>query len=42
MAKAVVPLAILEERFGRLSDADLAQFVQNQIMQCLGTSTSSA
>jgi nanoRNase/pAp phosphatase (c-di-AMP/oligoRNAs hydrolase) len=39
MAKAVIPLATLEEHFGRLNDADLAQFVQNQIMQCLGTST---
>jgi nanoRNase/pAp phosphatase (c-di-AMP/oligoRNAs hydrolase) len=42
MAKAVLPLAVLEEHFGRLSDADLAQFVQNQIMQCLKMSTSSA
>jgi nanoRNase/pAp phosphatase (c-di-AMP/oligoRNAs hydrolase) len=42
MAKAVVPLAVLEEHFGRLSDADLAQFVQNQIMQCLKMSASSA
>lgn len=39
MAKAVIPLAALEEHFGRLNDADLAQFVQNQIMQCLGAST---
>ncbi len=39
MAKAVIPLAMLEEHFGRLNDADLAQFVQNQIMQCLGTVT---
>ncbi len=39
MAKAVIPLATLEEQFGRLNDADLAQFVQNQIMQRLGTST---
>ena len=39
MAKAVMPLAALEEHFGRLNDADLAQFVQNQIMQCLRAST---
>ena len=39
MAKAVVPLVALEEHFGRLNDADLAQFVQNQILQCLGAST---
>lgn len=36
MAKAVVPLAVLEQHFGRLSDAELMQFVQNQTMQCLG------
>jgi nanoRNase/pAp phosphatase (c-di-AMP/oligoRNAs hydrolase) len=39
MAKAVIPLTTLEAHFGRLNDADLAQFVQNQIMQCLGAST---
>ena len=36
MAKAVVPLANLEEHFGRLNDADLAQFVHDRIMQYLG------
>jgi len=36
MAKAVVPLAVLEQRFGRLSDAELVQFVQHQVMQYLG------
>jgi len=39
MAKAVIPLGALEDHFGRLNDTDLAQFVQNQIMQYLGTST---
>ena len=39
MAKAVIPLMALEEQFGRLNDADLAQFVQTQIMQCLGAPT---
>jgi nanoRNase/pAp phosphatase (c-di-AMP/oligoRNAs hydrolase) len=36
MAKAVIPLANLEQEFGRLSDAELGQFVQNQMMQYLG------
>jgi nanoRNase/pAp phosphatase (c-di-AMP/oligoRNAs hydrolase) len=36
MAKAVVPLAVLEQRFGRLSDAELVQFVQHQVTQYLG------
>jgi len=36
MAKAIVPLAVLEQRFGRLSDAELVQFVQHQVMQYLG------
>jgi nanoRNase/pAp phosphatase (c-di-AMP/oligoRNAs hydrolase) len=36
MAKAVIPLATLEQEFGRLSDAELGQFVQHHIAQCLG------
>lgn len=36
MAKAVMPLATLEQEFGRLSDAELGQFVQHHITQCLG------
>jgi nanoRNase/pAp phosphatase (c-di-AMP/oligoRNAs hydrolase) len=36
MAKAVIPLATLEEQVGRLSDAELVQFVQHQILECLG------
>jgi nanoRNase/pAp phosphatase (c-di-AMP/oligoRNAs hydrolase) len=36
MAKAVVPLAALEHQFGRLSDAELVQLIQNQVMQYLG------
>jgi nanoRNase/pAp phosphatase (c-di-AMP/oligoRNAs hydrolase) len=38
MAKAVMPLAVLESAFGRLSDADLSQFIQTQTMQHLGGS----
>ena len=37
MAKAVIPLARLEEEFGRLSDAELGDVLQEQIMQYLGT-----
>jgi hypothetical protein len=36
MAKAVMPLAVLEQAFGRLSDAELSQFIQTQTMQYLG------
>ena len=36
MAKAVMPLAVLERAFGRLSDAELSQFIQTQTMQYLG------
>lgn len=36
MAKAVMPLANLEQAFGRLSDADLIRFIQTQTMQYLG------
>ena len=36
MAKAVMPLAVLEREFGRLSDAELSQFIQRQTMQYLG------
>jgi nanoRNase/pAp phosphatase (c-di-AMP/oligoRNAs hydrolase) len=36
MAKAVMPLAVLERAFGRLSDAELSQFIQNQTIQYLG------
>jgi nanoRNase/pAp phosphatase (c-di-AMP/oligoRNAs hydrolase) len=36
MAKAVVPLATLEQQLGRLSDAELVQFVQHQLLQYLG------
>jgi hypothetical protein len=36
MAKAVIPLAMLEQQLGRLSDAELVQFVQNQLLQYLG------
>jgi nanoRNase/pAp phosphatase (c-di-AMP/oligoRNAs hydrolase) len=36
MAKAVIPLAALEREFGRLSDAELGELVQNQVMQYLG------
>lgn len=38
MAKAVIPLARLEQEFGRLSDADLGDLLQDQIMQYLGMS----
>lgn len=38
MAKAVMPLAELERVFGRLSDAALSQFIQQQTMQYLGGS----
>lgn len=38
MAKAVMPLAELEQVFGRLSDAALSQFIQKQAMQYLGGS----
>jgi nanoRNase/pAp phosphatase (c-di-AMP/oligoRNAs hydrolase) len=38
MAKAVIPLARLEQEFGRLSDADLGEVLQDQIMQYLGMS----
>lgn len=36
MAKAVVPLTALEQEFGRLSDAELGQLVQSQMMPSLG------
>jgi nanoRNase/pAp phosphatase (c-di-AMP/oligoRNAs hydrolase) len=36
MAKAVLPLATLQEHMGRLSDGELVQFVQHQILECLG------
>lgn len=36
MAKAVMPLANLEQTFGRLSDAALIQFIQKQTMHYLG------
>jgi nanoRNase/pAp phosphatase (c-di-AMP/oligoRNAs hydrolase) len=36
MAKAVMPLAVLERQFGRLSDAELSLFIQQQTMQYLG------
>lgn len=39
MAKAVMPLAVLEREFGRLSDAELSQFIQQRTMQYLGGST---
>jgi nanoRNase/pAp phosphatase (c-di-AMP/oligoRNAs hydrolase) len=38
MAKAVMPLAPLEETLGRLSDTDLSEFIQRQITQYLGGS----
>jgi nanoRNase/pAp phosphatase (c-di-AMP/oligoRNAs hydrolase) len=38
MAKAVIPLARLEQEFGRLSDAGLGEVLQDQIMQYLGMS----
>jgi len=36
MAKAVMPLDVLERAFGRLSDTALSQFIQHQTMQYLG------
>jgi nanoRNase/pAp phosphatase (c-di-AMP/oligoRNAs hydrolase) len=36
MAKAVVPLTALEQEFGRLSDTQLGQLIQNQMMPYLG------
>jgi nanoRNase/pAp phosphatase (c-di-AMP/oligoRNAs hydrolase) len=36
MAKAVIPLATIEQQLGRLSDAELVHFVQNQLLQYLG------
>lgn len=38
MAKAVIPLARLEQEFGRLSDADLGELLQDQMIQYLGLS----
>ncbi|MEE8301364.1 MAG: bifunctional oligoribonuclease/PAP phosphatase NrnA [Candidatus Tectomicrobia bacterium] len=38
MAKAVIPLARLEQEFGRLSDAELGELPQDQMMQSLGMS----
>jgi len=38
MAKAVIPLARLEQEFGRLSDADLGELLQDQMIQYLGMS----
>jgi nanoRNase/pAp phosphatase (c-di-AMP/oligoRNAs hydrolase) len=37
MAKAVMPLANIEQAFGRLSDAQLSELIQQQVMQHLGT-----
>lgn len=42
MAKAVMPLANLEKAFGRLSDAELSQFVQQQVTRQLGASAPTA
>jgi nanoRNase/pAp phosphatase (c-di-AMP/oligoRNAs hydrolase) len=42
MAKAVIPLATLEEHFGRLNDAALGQLVQDRIMQCLGATVTAS
>lgn len=36
MAKAVMPLATLERTFGRLSDGDLCQFIQQQTLHYFG------
>ena len=36
MDKAVIPPATLEQQLGRLSDAELVPFVQNQLLQYLG------
>ena len=36
MAKAVIPLASLEEAFGRLSDVEISQFIQQEVAQHLG------
>jgi hypothetical protein len=36
MAKAVMPLAVLERAFGPLRDTEMSQFVQRQTMQYLG------
>ncbi len=42
MAKAVIPLANLEQAFGRLSDVELSQFIQQEVSQYLGVGTPTA
>jgi hypothetical protein len=42
MAKAVIPLANLEQAFGRLSDVELSQFIQQEVSQHLGVGTPTA
>ena len=39
MAKAVIPLASLERAFGRLSDVEISQFIQQEVSQHLGIAT---
>ena len=39
MAKAVIPLASLERAFGRLSDVEISQFIQQEVSQHLGITT---
>ena len=38
MAKAVIPLANVEQAYGRMSDADLIRWIQQQVTQYLGVS----
>ena len=42
MAKAVIPLAGLEEAFGRLSDVEISQFIQQEVSQHLGIAAPAA
>jgi nanoRNase/pAp phosphatase (c-di-AMP/oligoRNAs hydrolase) len=42
MAKAVIPLASLERAFGRLSDVEISQFIQQEVSQHLGVATPTA
>ena len=42
MAKAVIPLASLERAFGRLSDVEISQFIQQEVSQHLGIAAPAA
>ena len=38
-SEAVIPLASLERAFGRLSDVEISQFIQQEVSQHLGITT---